>query len=64
MWNDLKARMYLLVAGVRDEEGQAMVEYGLILALVSVVAIAALALIGTDVNGVFEKVTTELGKAL
>ena len=32
------------------EEGQAMVEYALILGLVSVVAIAALTAIGTNVN--------------
>jgi pilus assembly protein Flp/PilA len=64
MWNDLKTRMFLLIAPVRDEEGQAMVEYGLILALVSVAAVGALALIGTDIGTVFEKVTTELGKAL
>ena len=41
-----------------------MVEYGLILALISVVAIVALALIGTEVNKVFEKVGEELTKAL
>ena len=35
----------------RDEEGQGLVEYGLILALISVVCIAALTLIGTNING-------------
>ena len=34
----------------RDEEGQGLVEYGLILALISVVCIAALTLIGTNIN--------------
>jgi pilus assembly protein Flp/PilA len=33
-----------------DEEGQALVEYSLIVALISVVAITALTLIGTSVN--------------
>ena len=33
-----------------DESGQGMVEYGLILALVSVVAIGALTLLGTNIN--------------
>jgi pilus assembly protein Flp/PilA len=42
------------------EEGQAMVEYALILGLISVVAIAALTLIGTDVNGVYTAVQTAL----
>jgi pilus assembly protein Flp/PilA len=48
---------------LRDrEEGQGMVEYGLILALVSVAAIVALGIIGTNVNGVFEAVGTKLGE--
>jgi len=46
------------------EEGQAMVEYALILALISVIAIAALTTIGTDVRSVFEKVVEELGKVV
>jgi pilus assembly protein Flp/PilA len=38
---------------IRDhEEGQALVEYALILALVSVVATGALTLLGTNVTGV------------
>lgn len=40
----------------RDEEGQTMVEYSLILFLVSVVAIITLGLVGTDVTGVFQDV--------
>jgi pilus assembly protein Flp/PilA len=46
------------------EEGQAMVEYALILALVSVVAIGVLTLIGTDVNAIFNKVKTTLDGAI
>ena len=40
---------------LRDEEGQALVEYALILALISVVAIAVLAGIG---GGVTDKLTS------
>ncbi len=55
----------LKVAARRDsEDGQAMVEYGLILALVSVVAIVALKLVGTDVTAVFNSVAASLGAAL
>ena len=39
-----------------DERGQAMVEYGLILALVSVVALALLFAIGGGVKNAFEGV--------
>jgi pilus assembly protein Flp/PilA len=53
------------VAARRDsQDGQAMVEYGLILALVSVVAIVALKLVGTDVTAVFNSVAASLGAAL
>jgi Flp pilus assembly pilin Flp len=37
-----------------------MVEYALILALVSVVSIAALTLIGTSVRGIFEAIEAAL----
>ena len=36
----------------KREEGQALVEYALILALVSVVAVGSLTLLGTNVDGV------------
>jgi len=46
---------------LRDrEDGQAMVEYALILALVSIAAITVLGFIGTDVNTVFTNVDNAL----
>jgi len=42
------------------EEGQALVEYSLILALVSVVAIGTLAILGEDVVGKLGEVTAAL----
>jgi pilus assembly protein Flp/PilA len=42
------------------EDGQAMVEYALILALVSIAAITVLGFIGTDVNTVFTNVDNAL----
>jgi Flp pilus assembly pilin Flp len=51
------ATIYRALASVRDrEEGQALVEYALILALVSVVAAGTLALIGQDVLGALNAV--------
>jgi pilus assembly protein Flp/PilA len=52
--------MQQLAARTRREDGQAMVEYALILGLVSVVAILALTGIGTDVNGVLTTIKTTL----
>jgi pilus assembly protein Flp/PilA len=49
-----------LVAQIRRDEGQTLVEYALILALVSIVAIGALALLGAKINTVLTAVTTAL----
>lgn len=53
--------MNLIMRLWKDEEGQGMVEYGLIIALVSIVAIAALVLVGDEIKAVFNNVVTELG---
>ena len=47
----------------RDEEGQTLVEYGLIVALLSIAAIAVLGLLGGSITGVFQDVTDELNSA-
>lgn len=44
----------------RDEEGQTLVEYGLLLALIAIVVIAALIILGPTVSGIFDSVNTEL----
>jgi len=44
----------------KDEEGQGLVEYGLILGLIAVVAIAALNATGSSVNGLIQKVAQSL----
>jgi Flp pilus assembly pilin Flp len=49
-----------LIALRERQEGQAMVEYALILGLISVVAIGALTLIGGDVNGILGQVEAAL----
>lgn len=38
-----------------EDEGQGMVEYGLIIALVAVVLIGVLTLLGTNLTGLFQK---------
>jgi pilus assembly protein Flp/PilA len=43
-----------------EESGQGMVEYGLILALVAIVVIAALTTLGGKVGGIFNKVSGNL----
>ena len=43
-----------------DENGQGMVEYGLIIALISVAAIAAIKLIGPAISGMFTSASDAL----
>jgi pilus assembly protein Flp/PilA len=38
---------------VREDEGQGLVEYGLIIALIAVVCAAAVGILGGTVNGIF-----------
>ena len=44
----------------KDESGQGMVEYGLIIALVAVVIIAALAALGPKISKIFEKINGDI----
>ena len=54
-------RMYLALTALRDrEEGQAMVEYALILALVSVAAVGILSLLGKHVSSIFSEINQDL----
>lgn len=47
----------------KEEEGQGMVEYGLIIALVSIAAIIVLTGLGTTLSTKFGEVKTELDNA-
>ena len=61
MLRSVPMRLYLALTSVRDrEDGQAMVEYALILFLVSVVSIAVLTLIGKSVSSVFSEINKDL----
>jgi pilus assembly protein Flp/PilA len=57
MFENLMASIYSAFANARErEEGQALVEYALILALVSIVSVAALTLLGTNIQGVLNSI--------
>jgi len=45
-----------LRARMGDEEGQGLAEYGLILALIAVVCIAALTLLGTNISSALNNI--------
>lgn len=53
--------MWTLVSRVRDrEEGQTLVEYGLIVALVSIAVVAALTTMGVELDRLFTAVADAL----
>ena len=45
---------------LRDENGQGMVEYGLILGLIAIAVVAALALLGPKISTLFTKANSAL----
>jgi Flp pilus assembly pilin Flp len=61
MWNDLKRYLHgLTLAFVKDEEGQGLVEYALILSLVSIGCLVALGALTTALNGVLGEISGAL----
>jgi pilus assembly protein Flp/PilA len=55
-WNVLRALS-------RRDEGQDLIEYALLVGLISLVAVAALTLTGTNVNAIFDAIQTKLAAA-
>jgi pilus assembly protein Flp/PilA len=49
-----------LMAKMQNEEGQGLIEYALIIVLVSIVVILALTAVGSGVNSVFENIAGQL----
>jgi pilus assembly protein Flp/PilA len=60
--SDLFSRLMTWVED-QKEEGQTLVEYALIIVLVSVVVVGTLGLLGDEINNVFTTITGELGGA-
>ena len=59
----LPMRAYVAFTGLelkKREEGQALVEYALLLALIAIVSIAVLTVLGTKVSHIFSKISTKL----
>jgi pilus assembly protein Flp/PilA len=47
--------------GLRSRRGQGLTEYALVIALISIVAVAALILLGGQISTIFGDITTTLG---
>jgi pilus assembly protein Flp/PilA len=53
-----------LISFVQEDEGQDLIEYALLVGLISLVAVAALTLTGTNVNAIFDSIQNKLAAAL
>jgi pilus assembly protein Flp/PilA len=53
----------LVTRFVKDDEGAALVEYGLLVGLIAVVCITAVTLLGNQINTVFTDITNDLTAA-
>jgi pilus assembly protein Flp/PilA len=61
IFRSLHIRAYLAVQALKDrEEGQALVEYALLLSLIAVVSIGVLTALGKSVSGIFSDVNDSL----
>jgi pilus assembly protein Flp/PilA len=63
MITKLYVKMQSKLAHLKSKRGQTLVEYGLILALVSIVVIAVLTLLGSQIQNVFNRITDTLSAA-
>jgi pilus assembly protein Flp/PilA len=54
----------LIVRFVRNEEGQDLIEYSLLCALIAVAAIAAMNLLAADINTIFAAIGAALAGAV
>ena len=53
----------LITRFAKDEDGAALVEYGLLVGLIAVVCITAVTLLGNQINTVFTDITNDLTAA-
>jgi len=61
MFSKINEALMQMFVRFKDDEGQALAEYGLILGLIAVVAIAALTALGLGIGGKLGSITSALG---
>jgi pilus assembly protein Flp/PilA len=54
------ARKFVAKYVTRKEEGAALAEYGLLLALIAVLCVAAIKVLGTNVSTMFQTISTTI----
>ena len=63
MFTKFNEAIMRLFARAKDEEGQALAEYGLILGLIAIVAIAGLTVLGTALTGTLDSIGNTISGA-
>jgi len=63
MINKIITRAKATLRRMKSKKGQTLVEYALILAFISVVAISVLIALGNQIKGVFTTITSQLAVA-
>lgn len=58
--NELVLKLAAWAEARKDEEGQGLVEYALIIALISIAAVGALGALGGGINGAFNNIVGNL----
>lgn len=51
----------MMVRLFKEEDGQGLTEYGLLVGLIALVVVGAVAALGTKVDGIFDSITEKLG---
>ena len=59
----VEARKSLSMMGVRQQKGQGLIEYALIVLLIAIAVLVTLGLVGGQVQAVFQQIFGELGGA-
>lgn len=63
--NDLMLKMYVkMQALMQREEGQDLVEYALVVALIAFGAVAAMKGLSTEINSAFAQISSQLASAI
>jgi pilus assembly protein Flp/PilA len=60
MFTKMLVTLNAYLVGLKREEGQGLAEYALIIVLVSIAVVAALTLVGDEINNVFNSIQEQL----
>ncbi len=60
----MSVKMYLLKDALKDEQGQDLIEYALLVALIAFAATVGMKALATDINAAFGTIGTDLQTAV